>query len=353
MNTTITLIVCAACLAAADQPPAADAAATRGTVLVLENEAVITGDIERVGELYHVRRLIGETTVPGDRVLRLCASMEDAYDFVRGRANLTDPDERLRVAEWCRLNGLHAQALAEVQAAVALRPEHAPSRRLLAYLQESGPAKPAPATSHDEPPPEAPPVQIDLTEEALGQFASKVQPILMNACASCHANGRGGAFKLTRAYDTAVLNRKTLQQNLAAVLGEVNLGQPQNSLLLAKAVSVHGPQEQAPIRNRQAAAYRTLEEWVKNTAAENPQLRDQAPPRPAAATPFAEARPASLTDQSSPQKTENSPLAPPVAHAPASPGVKEAPEPPDLYSPDPFNRQYHDQKAKPAPRPMP
>src|SRR5437763_16578109 len=98
MNTSFSLLLCAACFAAADAPPAPDAAPTRGAVLVLENEETLTGDIERVGELYHVRRLIGETTVPGERVLRLCASMEDACEFVRGRANLTDPDERLRIA---------------------------------------------------------------------------------------------------------------------------------------------------------------------------------------------------------------------------------------------------------------
>ena len=97
---------------------------------------------------------------------------------------------------------------------------------------------------------------------------------------NCHANGRGGAFKLTRSYNAAVLNRKTLQQNLAAVIGEVNIGQPQNSPLLSKAVSVHGPLEQAPFKNRQAAAYRTLEDWVKNTLADNPQLVDQPQTRP-------------------------------------------------------------------------
>ena len=73
-----------------------------------------------------------------------------------------------------------------------------------------------------------------------------------------------------------MLNRKTIQQNLAAVLAEVNLVQPQNSLLLSKAVSVHGSQEQAPIKNRQAAAYRELEYWVWATLADNPQLHDEA-----------------------------------------------------------------------------
>jgi len=252
MKTLIPLLLYAAVFTAPNAPSPADMGPTRGKVLILENEQPLAGDIERIGDAYRVRRLIGETTVPADRVLRLCADMDEAFNFVRGRANLSDPDERLRLAEWCRLNGLHERAVAEVKAAVNLRPDHVPSRRLLSYLEESGPLKPAPAKGPDDSADGAR-VSVDLTEEALGQFAVKVQPILMNACANCHANGRGGAFKLTRAYSAAVLNRKTLQQNLTAVLAEVNLAQPQNSLLLSKAVSVHGSQEQAPIKNRQAA----------------------------------------------------------------------------------------------------
>jgi hypothetical protein len=185
-----------------------------------------------------------------------------------------------------------------------------------------------------------------LTEEALGQFATRVQPILMNACANCHANGHGGAFKLARSYDSSVLNRKTLQQNLAAVLGEVNLGQPQNSPFLSKSVSVHGSLEQAPIKNRQAAAYRALEDWVRGTVADNPQLRDQPPVvRPAAATPFTEVRPTAFTDQTDQRKVEAGPAAPPMPGATA-PAVKEAPETVDPYSPDDFNHQFHADKSK-------
>jgi hypothetical protein len=361
MSTIFPFLLCVTVLGAADARGAVDAGPTRGKVLVLENEQTLSGDIERVGDAYRVRRLTGETAVPADRALRLCGSMEEAYAFVRDRANLTDPDEHLRLAEWCRVNGLHEQALAEVKAAVDLRPDHPASRRLLAFLQDSRPAQPANG-GHDESSSDAPKASVDLTEEALGRFAARVQPILMNACANCHATGRGGAFKLTRAYDSAVLNRKTMQQNLVAVLGEVNLAQPQNSMLLAKAVSVHGPLEQAPIRNRQAAAYKTLEEWVKGTVADNPQLREQPlQPRdqPAAkpgATPFAEARPMSDKDQTEPGNSQNTPAtaattaSPPAA---APPPTNETPQPADPYSADAFNRQYHGDSPRPKPGPQP
>ena len=274
--------------------------------------------------------------------------MDDAFHFVRGRANLSDPDERLRLAEWCRLNGLHERAVAEVKAAVSLRPDHVASRRLLSYLQESGPLTPAPAKAPEES--DGARLSVDLTEEALGQFATRVQPILMNACANCHANGRGGSFKLTRSYNSGVLNRKTLQQNLTAVLAEVNLVQPQNSLLLSKAVSVHGSQEQAPIKNRQAAAYHVLEYWVWATLADNPQLRDEALQKAAAVAPAA-ALPATSPFAEVKTPPGDKPRAP--VEEGGKPAVKEAPEPTDPYSPDDFNRQFHGEKPKSDPKPKP
>src|SRR5260370_565519 len=104
--------------------------------------------------------------------------------------------------------------------------------------------------------------------------------VLMDAWAPCHAGGKGGDFKLTRVYDDVSLNRKSVQQNLAAVLAEVNVGEPQTSRLLTKAVSVHGPMEKAPLAGRQAVAFHTLAAWAKPTLADHPPV----PRPPGAAT---------------------------------------------------------------------
>src|SRR5262245_61471732 len=85
----------------------------KGRVLILDNEHTLTGDIEQVGDQYRVKRLVGETWVPLGKVLRLCASLEDAHRYLQGRANLNDPDERLRLADWCRQHGLREEAYEE------------------------------------------------------------------------------------------------------------------------------------------------------------------------------------------------------------------------------------------------
>src|SRR5262249_61959427 len=68
-----------------------------GRVLVLHNECTLEGDIDRVGDRYRIRRPVGETCVPAAAVLRLCADLDEAYQFLRGRTNLTDADEHLRL----------------------------------------------------------------------------------------------------------------------------------------------------------------------------------------------------------------------------------------------------------------
>jgi hypothetical protein len=341
------LLCVAVLLVAAEQPPSH----LTGKVLLLENERTLEGDIERVGDQYQVRRSVGETWVPANRVLRLCQTLEEAFDYLQKRSNLQDPDERLRLAAWCRLHGLRDQALAEVRAAVELRPRHAESRRLLAHLEQAALEKPAPA-----PPPHPTtesavlPPQVELTADSLGLFATRVQPILMNTCASCHATGRSGTFKLMRVYDESGNNRKAMQLNLAAVLGQVNVGQPLSSPLLTKAVSAHtGTMTQAPLRNRQAPPYRTLEDWVRLTVANNPQLRDHlsltAPPPLAAA-------PAPASGESHWGEEGRTPTSPPPSTT-TPPAATAAPAPVDPFDPEIFNRQMHPDKEKSPPPPKP
>jgi hypothetical protein len=346
MKTVFLSLACAAALAGlgagaarADDPPP-----TRGKVLLLDNERVLEGDIERVGDRYRVQRQTGETWVEAEKALRLCRNLEDAYAYLQSRANLHDPDERLRLANWCRRNGLHEQALAEVKAAVNLRPDHAPSRRLLEGMQRA--VVPAKAAAKDAPvaePEPAPLPPVELTAQSLGLFTAKVQPILMNTCARCHATGHGGSFKLTRVYDAGNLARKTTQQNLAAVLGELDAEQPLNSKFLLKAAGAHGGDvSRAPLPGRDSPPYRALEDWVQLTLANNPQLRDRTAVQPTAfASTEAKPPPAPAPKAELPPTSEPpAPTPPPAATpAPANPMTN------DPFDPDAFNREYHPKRA--------
>jgi hypothetical protein len=317
-------------LRAADRP----VPPTTGHILILENERTLEGDIERVGDQYRIKRTVGETWVPADKVMWLCADLPEAYAFLRRRANLDDADERLRLAKWCHAQGLKEEALAEVSAAVAIQPRQQEAQRLLRRLQQAAPVAPAAPTSATEPAPTALP-PVDVSAEAMNQFATRIQPILMNACVNCHGTGQGGSFKLINTHEHASFVPKTTQQNLTSVLAQVNLEQPRSSPLLTKAGSVHGAMGEAPLSGRKMPAYHALEEWVKLTLANQPTAHDQ---------PI-------LTATESSSKTTK-PAAPKTAAEKPS-GVKgedaiapssektNAKEPSDPFDPAIFNREAH------------
>jgi hypothetical protein len=318
-----------------------DAARTTGRVLVLVNERTMQGDIQRDGDQYRVRRSVGETTIPADNVLCLCQTLEEAYAFLRSRANLNDADERLRLARWCQLHGLRSQALAEVTAAVDLRPSSKECKRLLQSLERATAAGTAESKDGAKPGKDtAAPAPVEISSESIGQFISKVQPILMNTCASCHVGDKAGTFKLARATEGGTVSRRATQQNLAAVLARITLARPEASPFLVKAISVHGEATQPPIKNRQAAPYRALEDWVRATIADNPQLLEhagsslspaprlessQVTPNDGARSGFADAKPTST---------------PPTTAVPAAPV--------DPFDPLLFNAENH--KSKPPDR---
>jgi hypothetical protein len=329
---------------AGDETPA-----SQGKIALLANGRLLEGEIERVGDQYRVRRTTGETWLSAEQVRHLCGSLEEALAYLRGQTNLQDPDERLRLARWCMVYGLRSQALAEASAAVELRPNHAESVRLVRALQRSlatadstpAPAAPGPPASESSPPPQP------YNPASLGLFVSKVQPILMNTCASCHATGKGGNFKLQRIYgEGGSGNQRTTQYNLMAALAQLDRAAPAQSALLSKATLIHyANADQPPIRDRKSPAYRALEEWVHLALTGLPKPAvGPATPQAVLVKPSPEnvAKPQVPLEVTAKPPAEPEPAASHFAQpAPAEETPAPATEPADEFDPMIFNRQMH------------
>lgn len=302
-----------------------------GKIVILDNDRVLEGDVEIRDQQYRLVRPVGELWLPTTKVKHLAGNWEEALAYMAGKANLRDPDERLRLARWCHQNGQYELALREARAALALRPEHLPTKQLaqmldrqLATLRQSVPTSATPVPSEEELP------AIAISGPALSTFTSRVQPILMNVCASCHAGDRGGKFRLQRVWDSQGGNRRGTLLNLAAVLGQMRRERPETSPLLEKAILAHGRASQPPIKNRQAPPYRILEEWVLNVAPSLPS-RDEPSPLPATATgtsPRADSMGSAFSTQRS------GPLATALPTAPSTNSVVVA-SPPAIAAPAP------------------
>lgn len=318
-----------------------------GRILVLANERTLEGNIERQGDQYRIKRSIGETWLPGDQVLCLCQTYEEAYAYLRKRANLADPDERKRLAQWCLLNGMRQQALVEVNAAVELRPSDQQAQRLLRNLQRSATSSPGSLPSIQFDRNAAPlPQGANLSAEAVNTFVTKVQPVVMNACVNCHTNGKGGAFQLQRVPEGNASKGRTVQQNLSSVAAFLNPQQPAASEFLVKAVAAHGQASQAPLKGKQTPAFRTLEDWVLRTIATNPQL--QAAP---AVTTVASAEPHSAA-KVAPELPAAAPTGFAADRKETAEKVPVGPTGPvDPFDPAVFNQQMHPEpREKVVPR---
>ena len=337
--------------------PTAPTPTETGKVLVLENGALMEGDIARIGDRYRIACSGGERWVPAAGVVRLVQDRHQAYLVMASRANLRDADERLRLANWCLGRGMRKEALVEARAAVKLRPRFAEAQRMAVGLEQAlrnAPDSPGGVVQAQatEVVPEPGAVPPEFNSESFALFVTKVQPILMNTCASCHASDKGGGFKLVRVFDVGA-NRRATQHNLSVALAQLSRERVLGSPLLAKAISAHGNLNQPPIKNRQAAAYRLLETWARFALLPE----GSGPPEPLgpSATATVEFVPPGGTQAAEPGRlpasvtdpgefgTDRQSGAPPVRPMPmpgAAPMPGQPPKPPaDPFDPAIFNNQ--------------
>ena len=247
---------------------------SEGKILLLDTDRAMEGDILRLGEKFRIRRSVGELWLPAKRVKFVGNSWAEAVAFMRSRANLGDADERLRLARWCQANSKYELALEEIKQALKLHPDHPRARYLLRTVKRSAEIARRPAVKAKPQKPLPPPPSLDLNAESASAFIIRIQPILMNSCARCHANGRGGNFRLKHVYGNGAGNRRSTMHNLAAVVGHIHPERPALSRLLIKAVSAHGNAAKPPIKSRRSQPFQLLRWWVESTLASNPHLKE-------------------------------------------------------------------------------
>jgi hypothetical protein len=313
MNAIIRLSLCAAVAA----PPFAQVAAvdpapmpTTGNVLLIDYDRILEGGIERVGDRFRIRQGAGEMTIPAATNMLLLPDKEAAFQLLKGRTKLSDPLALVKLSRWCLTNDLKQQALDTAEMALALLPTDRSLKRFRDDVQTRvalAPPQPVAPAIQLPRPSEAEPAVADVYPESFGLFATRIQPLLVNACAGCHASDRGGKFHLTRP-SSAFGDKRATQLNLAAVSPFLNREQPWLSPLLVRAVAAHGGGTLAPIRDRQSGVYRHLEEWARQACGQG-----APPPKPPAILP-----PEAIADAT--------PL-PPIAPSRPKKAVKGLPEP--------------------------
>jgi len=272
-----------------------------GKILLLKTGLAMEGDkIEHIGSQMCIRRGVSEVWIADDKAVRLCPDWTDAYVFMQSHIKVDNANDRVKLARWCHVHRLNTEALAEAKLALELEPGHADAKQIVSMLERAMKDPPAkPITPKPTPVRvDGPTPTVDVTADTLIAFMSKVQPILMNTCASCHTGDTAGKFRLERVSETG--HKVSSQRNLAAVLGQVDLDRPAISPLLVKAITPHGRDQTPPIKDRSAKPFQFVQQWIVETVRKNPQLKlYQEVKKPAAFQRPPEEKPTTFSSQGS------------------------------------------------------
>lgn len=255
-------------------------------VLLLVNGQTLSGKVTRVGDRYYVVLESGSINLPASEVLLHCRDLHEAYNRQRD-ASQGRVQDHLKLALWCLHNNLPDQARCELDAAAALDPDDPKIGMLRRRLELTpGPATSRPTTTN------RPPVASEdldrlmrgLPEGAVAQFATEVQPLLLNHCAAaaCHGTEAKDRFHLLRAARGSAPTRRLTQRNLYQVLEQIDRDDPDHSLLLKAIREPHGPAHAPMFSNRQTAQYQLLVDWVREVtqSPDDNQVAKHVPDRP-------------------------------------------------------------------------
>ncbi|HYH63550.1 MAG TPA: hypothetical protein VD866_02525 [Urbifossiella sp.] len=345
-----------------------------GSVVVLQDGKVVEGHVSRIEDKVIVRRGGADQKYQTEQVKYVAASKDEAYRLALKDTKADDAAARLRLARWCMVTGMRENALAEAKEAARLEPANRTATGLVRTLEESlrlfpgdgtvrvssptptPSAPPAPGLPAVPPPPPSPPVvpvvtvpDVDVAAEAVVAFGPRVQPVLMNQCASCHAQPHHtSGYRLTTVTSNEV-NAAATRANLAATAAQVKKADPAASPLLVKATTAHGGQAAPAFADREAAPYRVMQAWAYLTrgelappvAAASPVVTPTLPPPPA----LPMVPPVALPLAPPPIPPAEGSI-PPIPPASDSPGFGRTAPPPipvvpakDDFDPDNFNRR--------------
>jgi hypothetical protein len=338
-------------------------------VLVLRSGEAFQGDVRLSDDEYRLTLPKGELRFRKYDVEYCCGTLQEVYQRKQRAVASDDLQEHLRLAQWCMKQNLFAEASLELDAVAAIDPR----QPMLDLFRQRLELLRRPPVAHKSTAPASMPLNSDeldrmirgLPEGTVEGFTQRVQPLLMNHCATagCHGPSSTTKFQLLRATSTKTANRRATQRNLLATLQLINRQEPAASLLLVVPSRAHGTAQAAVFSDRQSLQYRRLAEWVFQTA--QPAARrvpgdfnpsgltgQMPPPTPSEGrlTSGSEPLPGAITLEGSVESPAGRSLhrtKPGVRHPGTTPAARDAnrpspqdPAPPDPFDPKVFNERF-------------
>jgi len=215
-------------------------------VLLLETGKILKGVVRQSTAGYVVNVPGGQMVLPFDQVRFNAENLEELYRQQRSALPERPVSGHIDLARWCLTNGLPDQACKELREVLRIEPDSTIARTMLQRINDQLLATrdlPAVMARNGEysmigdPKLGVSPEPLGgLSREAALDFVSKVQPLLVNRCATagCHGPGSGNSFELQRTKLGRNPPKSYSERNIAAVLERVDRERPLSSPLLAK-----------------------------------------------------------------------------------------------------------------------
>jgi hypothetical protein len=290
--------------------PSAPPAPTPGVIL-LRNGEVLEGGVTLIGDQFVLSLPRGELRLHKADVELCCATLQEVCQRKMAAVSPTDVDEHLRLAQWCLKQKLLDEAARQLQIVAALQPDHPLlelfRQRLEFLARPPEPQKASTSTAIRVSSDELDRLIRGLPEGTMEAFAQRVQPLLVNHCATagCHGPSSTSKYQLIRVTSATTNSRRSTQRNLLATLQWINHDAPAASPMLTVPVRPHGPAQAAIFTDRESGQYLRLVQWVYQ--ATNHPRAELNPPTVAGQEPFGEppSQPAATEQPNRPVRAGN------------------------------------------------
>ena len=267
----VALIVLSAQFASAANPPVK----LLEGVLVLRNGSTVKGKISPHGDGYLVAMAGGgEIRLSRQQVAYECRDMEEAFDLKSSEVVPGDVSGYIRLAHWCLREELIEHATRQFQIAHGIQPDHPSVQSLSRQLQiasqrikNASAVNPEPPTLRSNQSKDSP-TRTPVSQLTLKEFASVVQPLLINSCAlaKCHGRRAVTAYRIRRNPWRGAMTRPFTLKNLEATMQQIDRENPRLSPLLEFARLAHGPDRKPGQVQISSEQYTLVKDWVFRAA---------------------------------------------------------------------------------------
>jgi len=265
--------------------------------VLLVNGNVIEGKAVVIGPHVVVDRGNGnELKLDSRQVAYIAPTVRELYEFRTGKRQLLDVSSHQDDARWCLRHGLYPEMEISLRAADDLDPSHPETLRLRRKLQAlivggdvtadaagidpsafgegvkgsvrvvEDPKSPVKEHQHDTSEDEL--AALNLPQETVAYYSSRIQPLLINRCGNngCHRGPSESGFELSHMGTHVRPAARLTRSNLVSVLKWIDRDKPDESPLLRYAGEAHGGRREAPLKRSDQATIDSIAVWVRHVS---------------------------------------------------------------------------------------